>query len=251
VLFVSDDTLQYANIFPPANTIWGDPDYIAEEWFTGYRAILKSEQDLNTLFVSKKCCNGFSLGKVLTNNLQAFKTIPIFDLYGDCLIDCIIYNPNKTKEEISNIFEVGAIGAEKYGPFYIILLDVLRVKGVDIRNKPWKERRIYLQDIYSVFKAKNLFIPESVIENKKDFYASITSLGAKGVVLKNVNAPYEGGINKNFLRIRSNIQSGFKNKSFLTGTIPPKKDILEFDMDVFMAIQALDSPENIKKLKGE
>lgn len=250
MLFVSDETLQYANIFPQANTIWNDPEYVAEEWFTGYRTILKSEQDFNTLFVSKKCCNGFSLGKVMTNNLQAFKTIPIFDLYGDCLIDCIIFNPNKSKDEIANLFEVGAIGAEKFGPFSIILLDILKVKGVDIRSKPWKERRVYLQDIYSVYKAKNLFIPESVSENKKDFYASLVSLGAKGVVLKNINAPYERGINKNFLRIRSGVQKGFKNKSFLTSFTPPKRDN-EFDIDVFMAIQALDLPENIKKLQGD
>lgn len=247
MLFVSDGTLQYANIFPAANTIWNDPEYVAEEWFSGYRTLLKAEQDYNSLFVSKKCCNGFSLGKVLTNNLQAFKTIPIFDLYGDCLIDCIVYNPNRTKEEIASLFEVGAIGAEKYGPFSVILLDVLRIKGVDIRNKPWKERRVYLQDMYTVYKAKNLFIPESVTENKKEFFNTRQS---KGVVLKNVNAAYEGGINKNFLRVRSGVQAGFKNQAFATSFAPVKKEN-EFDMDVFMAIQALDSPENIKKLKGE
>lgn len=250
MLFVSDGTLQYANIFPAANTIWNDPEYVAEQWFTGYRTLLKSEQDYNSLFVSKKCCNGFSLGKVLTNNLQAFKTIPIFDLYGDCLIDCIVFNPNKTKEEIANLFEVGAIGAERFGPFFIILLDVLKVKGVDIRDKPWKERRVYLQDIYTVYKAKNLFIPNAVGENKKDFYNNLLASKAKGIVFKNINAPYQSGINKNFLRVRSGVQSGFKNQEFLTSFTAPKKDN-EFDMDVFMALQALDLPENIKKLKGE
>ena len=250
-LYITDNNLQYANFFPPANTCWGDSEYAVEQWFTGYRTLLKSQKDFNTLFVSKKCCNSISLGMFLTNNLQAFKTIPIFDLFGDCLIDCIVYNPNKPKEEIALIFDVGALGAEKYGPFSIILLDILRFKGVDIRNKPWKERRIYLQDVYSVFKAENLFIPEAVTENKKEFYKSITSFGAKGVVLKNVNAPYESGINKNFLRIRSEVQNGFKNKSFLTSFVPPKKEDSEFDMDLLLTISALDSPENIRKLKGE
>ena len=42
------------------------------------------------------------------------------------------------------------------------------------------------------------------------------------------------------------VEKGFKNKSFMTNFTPPKE---EFDLDIFMAIQALDSPENIKKIK--
>ncbi len=250
MLFVSDDTLQYANIFPQVNLIWEDPEWIAEEWFTGYRTILKSESESNNLFVSKKCCNGFSLGKNLTNNLLPFKTIPVYDMFGGCLLDCLLLS-NRGKEGIVDLFEVGSLGAEKLGPFSLILLDVLKFRDADIRNEPWKNRRVYLEEIYSVFKAPNLFIPEVVKENKKNFFNSLINLGSKGVILKNVNAPYSGGMNKNFLRIKSGVLCGHKNNALLKSFTPDKKDNLQFDFDTYLAIHALSNLENINKLRGE
>lgn len=230
---------------------------MAEELFSGYRAVLSSGASGNSLFVSKKCCNGTSLGKNLTNNFLHVKTIPIFSRLGDCTFDCIVVASNKLAME--PLFDLGPLGAENLnfsqGMFKLVLLDVLKFKGVALNDEPWKVRRVYLEDAYRKIGSPFILLPEAVSQHKRDFFNNLEELGSKGIVFKDIEAPYRGGYGRSSLEARSRIRGGsFKNvtldKSFRFVPKALESATKSFDFDVYMALQVLDKKENLDKLLG-
>lgn len=253
-LYISDDTLQYTSPIQLANTLWADTDWIAEEAFNGLRTLITSYPKNNTLFVAKKCCNGYGLGKSLTNNLQHLKELSLYEKLGDCALDCVLIHDHK--EYLLPLFDMGSLGADnlnyEHGPFKVVLIDILKFKGVDIRNEPWKVRRVYLEDAYRKINSPCVLLAEAVNMGKREFFEQISASGSKGVVLKHTEAVYKPGYTREFLEVRSNsrqsknvtIQEGFKFAPVMGG----QKSTGSFDFDTYLAMQTLDQPHNIKKL---
>ncbi|VVB50663.1 ATP dependent DNA ligase domain protein [uncultured archaeon] len=253
-LYVSDSALQYAYPIQLVNDLWQDPEWVAEELLSGYRAVLSSMADGNSLFVSKKCCNGTSLGKNLTNNFLHIKNIPIHKLLGDCVFDCVIVSDQK--QSMEPLFDLGPLGAENlnfsHGMFKLVLVDIMKFKGVILKDEPWKIRRVYLEDSFRKINSPFVKLIESVSQYKRDFFNSLDEDGSKGIVFKNIESKYQEGLTRNFLEARSNARAGFKNvtlsKSFRFVPKALESEAKSFDFDVYLALQALDRPENIKKL---
>lgn len=249
MLYVSDNTLQYANLFPQKNELWLNNNWCAQEWFTGYRTLLQSNKDYNFLFVSKMCQNGYSLGKNLSNNLLYYKEIPIFKYFGECVLDCILVNSSKHK--LADIFDVGMLGAEKLGPFTLILIDILKIRGADISKESWGQRQTFLKEIYDGIKDYAVKIPSNCFEHKKIFYENACSAGSKGVILKNMHTPYYPGYNNNFLRVKSELPGPHKNNTLYGDVAQKEENTAGFDFDLYLSIRALESKENLAILQKE
>lgn len=255
-LYISDDKLQYTSPIQLANTLWSDINWIVEEAFNGLRTLITSYPQNNSIFVSKKCCNGYSLGKALTNNLQHLKDLPLFEKLGYCELDCVLIHEHK--DYLLSLFDIGSLGADnlnyEHGPFKVVLIDILKFKGVDIRNEPWKVRRVYLEDTYRKIDSPHVLLAEAVNSSKREFFEQISTLGSKGMVLKNTEALYRPGYSREFLEVRSNnrvfknatIQEGFKFAPVVGG----QSVTSGFDFNTYLAMQALDRKENISKLLG-
>jgi hypothetical protein len=228
---------------------------VVEELFSGYRCKLSASPDSVSLFVSKKRCNGHSLGKELVNNFLHIRDLPVFKKLGYCELDCIAVSNQKA--DLESIFDIGPLGAERLndslGGIKIVLLDIMRFKGVDIKDEPWKARRIYLEDAHKKLGSTNVLLSESVSLCKRDFFETLSALGSKGIVFKNIESVYRGGLGRDFLEARSSLQTGFENASLREGfsfcpVVSGHGAGQGFDFDTYLAMQALDSPENVQKL---
>lgn len=254
-LYTSNDHLQFASPIQLANSLWNDNEWIAEELFSGYRALITSGQGCNSIFLSKKCCNGYGLGKVLTNNFLHIRDLPIFKTEGHCELDCTIVS--NQKPDLEQIFDMGPLGAEKLNEkhdlFKVVLLDILTFKGIDVRGEPWKVRRIYLEDIHKKLESPHVLLSEAVSSCKRSFFDVLSASGSKGVVLKNTEYPYQNGMSRCFLEARSSTCAGFKNVTLQDGfifspVVSSQANSKSFDFDTYLAMQALDKKENIDKL---
>jgi hypothetical protein len=189
------------------------------------------------------------------------KELNLFKNFGLCELDCIVVS--SPKSILDPIFDMGPLGAEKlndtYGPFKLVLLDILKFKGAVVAGDPWKTRRVYLEDVYRKLNSPHVLLSESIRGCKRDFFDAVSAAGSKGVVFKYIDAPYTGGISRHFLEARSSVCSGFKNVTLSGGfkfsPVLSSQDTSDgkshdFDFDTYLAIQALETPENIKKLLG-
>jgi len=255
-LYISDNSLQYSCPIQLATELWADPEWVAEELFSGYRAKLTSSADGNSLFVARKSCNGASLGKVLTNNFLHIKSLPVHKTLGDCEFDCVVVSSQKS--DMETIFDVGPLGADNlnyaHGMFRLVLVDILKFKGVVLKEEPWRIRRVYLEDAFRKIGSPYVLLSESVSEHKRDFFNVLSTQGSKGIIFKNTYSIYHGGIGRDFLEARSLVSAGFKNVTLRDGFkfSPMSRNTAEgkFDFDVYLALQALDKKENIDKLLG-
>jgi ATP-dependent DNA ligase len=148
-----------------------------------------------------------------------------------------------------DLFDMGALGAEKFSKsFKLILLDVLMFKGVDTRQNSWSTRRVYLEDIKCSLAIQNVLIPNSIVDFKKDFFKQLVLSSSRGVVLKDTNSTYIGGINKNFLEIKVNTRSN-KNVTLQDDWVSVKREAAaNFDFDTYLAVSALSDKDNLKKI---
>lgn len=183
--------------------VFNSDDYIVEEKFDGVRA--------NVQFVEDKgipCCRVFSRRKSAvtgfykekSDNLPQIRNIHIPELTGTILDgEMIIPNTDfKTTSAVLNCLPAEAIERQQsIGKVCFYTFDCLYFKGKNIMNLPLKERKKYLKEVldilynYGYDENIKLVIPHSIIEDGLDYYRRVIARGGEGIMIKDLNAPYE------------------------------------------------------------
>ncbi len=250
--YTSSSNIQFCSPIPEINFLWSDNDWIVEESLTGYRCIFSIEKSQNTLFTVKKQCGAFGLGKNLSFNFEVLKNMPLYAKLGHCTFDAVLVSANK--KDLDSLFDIGGVGSEKLLDrvgFKLILVDVLMYAGVDLSSDEWSIRRTYLKECLGKINSPYIGLSEAISTRKQEFYDALKAKGSKGVIFKNVNGLYRPGITRNFLEIVSTDKGGFKNATLDSTWEPWDKESAEgFDFNHYLAVQGLNTPENLKKLQS-
>jgi ATP-dependent DNA ligase len=135
-----------------------------------------------------------------TNNFPHLRDLPLFERFGDTILDGEGIAPVEENTMGETQSMVGAspehswerqeeIGLLKYRAF-----DILKYRGRDLRGMPFEKRRIILESITAEIKEfhpdTTIEILEQVIADKKKFYEGEIAIGREGIMLKDLDAVY-------------------------------------------------------------
>jgi bifunctional non-homologous end joining protein LigD len=167
------------------------PDWIAEPKLDGSRYMLYLDEDGTVHLYSRR---DFPRIDKAANLPHIAKPYP--GLEG-CVLDGEVMHPNPTKlgdtTGIMNSLPAKAIARQDVeGKLHYNVFDILYYHGVDVRQKPLRERRQLLEMVVDIM--HNLHVsPVPQHFDKDGLFRSILAAGGEGTVLKNRNSPY--GVN--------------------------------------------------------
>ncbi|MCX8166668.1 MAG: ATP-dependent DNA ligase [Candidatus Micrarchaeota archaeon] len=104
-------------------------------------------------------------------------------------------------------FQVTVQRKRKYGiqekvkevPIYVFMFDILKINDEDLIDKPYWERRMYLEKYFKNYSklitVSDLYFPRNTDDVKKLFHQAI-ELGLEGIMSKNLDALYTAGARK-------------------------------------------------------
>ena len=115
-------------------------------------------------------------------------------------------------------------------PLKFYTFDMLEFDGVDLKDKPLKQRRAILEKLINNIKDVVPFeLPESTVEGKQEFFDRIVAEGGEGTILKNIEEQYYATTSrKRHVQVKmKRTLSGSRNEDidcFISGAILPKKN---------------------------
>jgi ATP-dependent DNA ligase len=190
-------------------TIWSDPNYIAEEKFNGVRGLLhigSSENRISTRCRSKRT----GLYSEKTDHFPHLRDLPL-DFLEDTVLDGEILM-NKSRMFTGETFACGTLACtmalcnaspekafvlqqeEGFAGFQVF--DILRHKGKGLEVLPFWKRRLLLEMVFDEMAAKgidltSLNLATQVSDDKRDFYEAVVSSDGEGLMLKHRDGLYQ------------------------------------------------------------
>lgn len=120
--------------------------------------------------------------------------------YNKLILDGEIYYPGMKSQDVISITgshpDVALMKQREQGFVRYIVFDCLRtVEGEWLVNRPWIERRTYLESVHKALKGNSQFIDliRAVKTNKQQFMNEVLQSGLEGIVLKDIYATYIPG----------------------------------------------------------
>ena len=98
--------------------------------------------------------------------------------------------------------------------------DILFLKGEDLRSKSFCERKKILQEFLEILNCPEMIFVKYVSKNKQEYYEEIVANGGEGIMLKNLNMPYEHKRSKWMVKVK---KYGFWD-CVVIGFEPPTKE---------------------------
>lgn len=240
VIFQLPDKIQAANL------LWDDKSWICEEMFSGHRCLFSLYSNTNLLSIFNWKMYGEKLQDI-SNYFPFFKDVKVGI---NAEIDVVLVPPFKENKTYLNIlFSNGPLGAEKIqinrGKPKLVLVDVLSYKNIDLREMAWGARRVYLEALFNDIKplfdgiGAEVVLSHTITDAKRSFFDWIGQNNGKGIVFKNKNAHYVGGLNRDFLEV-CNSKWNMENVSLKNVWSGPAKETSEFNFDEYLAIKVLE-----------
>lgn len=204
-----------------------DPYRIAEEKLDGGRYILHLLAGGNRLFSRL-------ISKVDNKRIERTDNVPHLrdlehKLTGTDLDGEIITGENCKSNDVTRIMgshpQRAVEAQEKVGFVKYKVFDILRHRGVDLRDKTYRERYAILESVIEDLGSEYLLTPRRVEKHKKQFFENIIAGGGEGIILKDLNSKYiEGGRTDAWVKMKREknwnaICTGFtKGKNAFAGT---------------------------------
>lgn len=175
---------------------WLSLNRVAEEKLDGARYVLHLLDKGNRLFSRRKSVtDGKRIEK--SDNVPHLRDMK-HSLVGTVLDGEITAGFNSKSNDVTRIMGSNSLRAaevqEAQGVVVYKVFDILRHKGRDLRNLPYRERYKILQQVVAELGKDFIVLPRRAVLNKKDFFESIMAEGGEGVILKDLDAPYEEGV---------------------------------------------------------
>ena len=74
------------------------------------------------------------------------------------------------------------------------VFDILKYEGINLRELQYWRRYEILERVVEKLGSRYIVLPRRAVSNKKEFFEKILAEGGEGVILKDVNAPYQEGV---------------------------------------------------------
>ena len=95
-----------------------------------------------------------------------------------------------------------AIEASAYERLIYVAFDLLFLDGVDVRSRPLLSRKEALRDLLKPLERSRIQYSEHVEGDAGRLYERLCELGAEGIVSKAATAPYRGGRDPSWLKVK-------------------------------------------------
>jgi len=198
-------------------------EYAIEEKIDGHHYTCIGSRFFST-HISEK--TGFPVEK--TDNFPHISEIIHYGGFGQLILDGEINYPGKKAQDISSVSNSAPDKAisiqEKQGWINYTVYDILRApNGEWLINKPWRERREYLEAIGTKLNtmSKHLIVNPVTYNNKQEFVDRIMEEGGEGGVLKFLNGLYIPG--KRPMWNQMKIKQEMEDDVVITGYLDPKR----------------------------
>ena len=101
-----------------------------------------------------------------------------------------------------------AIEASAYERLVYIAFDLLFLDGVDLRRWPLLSRKYALRDLLKPLAGTRIQYSEHLEGDAGQLYEQLCRLGAEGVISKAATAPYRGGRDPSWLKVKCRVRAG-------------------------------------------
>ncbi|HEX2116851.1 MAG TPA: hypothetical protein VHM01_20795 [Alphaproteobacteria bacterium] len=101
-----------------------------------------------------------------------------------------------------------AIEASAYERLVYIAFDLLFLDGVDLRRWPLLSRKDALRDLLQPLAGTHIQYSEHLEGDAGQLYEKLCELGAEGVISKAATAPYRGGRDPSWLKVKCRARAG-------------------------------------------
>lgn len=110
-------------------------------------------------------------------------------------------------------------------PLAYVLYDIIKLKGRDVKNVPYVQRRDMLGLVHTAWQKqlsnpKALILNESTTKDKKAYYEKCISEGAEGCVLKLLQGVYKPGPTRTKQQLK--VKRELEFDAVVSGAVPPK-----------------------------
>jgi len=169
-----------------------DNEYVAERKLDGTRLkmhITNEGNRFDTRRVSKKT----ELFMERTNNIPHLRDLYRNDLEGTVLDgEGLAYSMKfkDTQSIIGSSPEKAWAKQETLGLLGFHAFDILFYQGLDLRDRPYKERHTALELVVRELNSEYVKICDWIVRNKKTYYECMIEEGDEGIMLKNLNSIY-------------------------------------------------------------
>jgi len=175
--------------------LYSDNNWIAEMKYDGSRYCFQIRKE-GCMFSSRtESVKGGQVDKV--KNVpqiceEALKHFPINTVL-DGEVDVVEGRNFKRVQGIMGSLPERALALQKDDPLVYKVFDILELDGVDLRNRPYKERRHLLEALFNSFPQKYIRLCEihKGEEAKRDLFAKAMREKAEGIMLKNLDGIYK------------------------------------------------------------
>jgi ATP-dependent DNA ligase len=196
---------------------WGDPLWIAEEKWNGWREHYHFGKDLPRTFMTGRRTSTVTgmLSEKGEFHPQLWSDLKI----GYTVMDCEALPPPKGGfRDMAKFFnssaEEVAAAIRDYGSPRLAAFDLLFLDGEDIRQKSQLERKTLLRDLVPQLKNELIFLTPTLPATEAE-YESIVLRGGEGVILKNIVDEYgEGWIKVKKFYTLDVVITGFTDAKF-------------------------------------
>jgi len=228
-------------------TIWNDPDYIAEVKEDGVRIMIVHTPTEGFHFYSRNLSVTDFRPSDYAHIVDYTYNGDPSDL-GDFMLDCelVSSNPNVRSvlgdkgmvtetvlQAVMALISTDDVEASKRiqrdgAPLQFKAFDCLRVGGQWILDKPLHERKAHMRELIKKLQAGGFNIAPTLTNqsNKRVFFEQIIHDGGEGVILKNIHEPYNAtpSRSKGWIKAKRSVSLSGDTDVFVTGHVEADQD---------------------------
>lgn len=186
------------------NKLWKSEDWGAQEKFDGTRFVL-NDGKLISRRVSVKTNEFVDRTDNIPHLIPEIKKM--FGKLDGLVIDGEIVHPQgfgECRSAMGSLPSTSIEWQEQNGFVKYKIFDIVESSGNLVWKKPYIKRHKYLRSILSEQNSKFLFVPKLVFSEKlkRELYAKVIERGGEGIILKDLNSPYEFKRSKAWIKVK-------------------------------------------------
>ena len=182
-----------------ADTILSERHTILEPKLDGVRGIIHCHPKDGIIVLSRNKNKAGEYSQFQNNipHIRDHQTLKALSKEGYTILDCEVLAPVDDDTLGNTMSIIGALPAkaievqQKIGLAYLTLFDVVRFKGTDVSEEPWRKRRKLLETIPTDEFLKHIpYYTRSSVDSRRKLAKELIQKGYEGVVLKDPYATY-------------------------------------------------------------
>jgi bifunctional non-homologous end joining protein LigD len=179
------------------------PGWLYELKYDGYR-VLALRRGTKTKLLSRR---GDDLASRFPEIVAGLNKLPDIVLDGELVILDRSGKPQldrlRRRARLTN--EISILNAAHWEPAAILVFDILRLRGRDLRRLPLLKRREIARTMLhrAMGSFKRIRLIQQVGDTGSRLYEAAAALGLEGIVAKRADSPYRAGRSKDWIKIRT------------------------------------------------